>query len=114
MLIDAFKTECVIMNKTKTADGIGGFINVWAAGDSFMAAIIKDSTMEAKIAEKQGVTEVYTVTVDKSLGLEYHDVFKRVSDGAIFRVTSNVTDSQTPKVATFQFGQVSAERWELS
>ena len=114
MLIDAFMVDCVFMDKTKVPDGIGGVINTWAEGTSFKAAIVKDSTMEAKIAEKQGVTEVYTVTAPKSLGLEYHDVFKRVSDGAIFRVTSNVTDSQTPKVATFQFGQVSAERWELS
>lgn len=113
-LIDVFKTKCVMMDRTSVPDGIGGFIHEWQEGASFEAAIVKDNTMEAKVAEKEGVTEVYTVTVAKSLPLEYHDVFKRVSDGQIFRVTSNVTDSKTPSVATFQFGQVSAERWELS
>ena len=35
----------------------------------------------------------YTVTVYRGANLSYHDVFRRVSDGAVFRVTSNVTDS---------------------
>ena len=72
-----------------------------------------NSTMQARTAEKQGVTEVYTITVDKGTPLEYHDVLRRDSDGAIFRVTSNITDSQTPARASFQIGQVSAERWVL-
>lgn len=114
MLIDAFKTECAIMDKTKAADGIGGFINTWTEGVHFDAAIVKDNTLEATVAEHEGVTELYTVTVDKTLALDFHDVFKRLSDGAIFRVTSNITDSKTPTVATFSFGQVTAERWELS
>ena len=114
MLIDAFKTACKYMTKTKASDGIGGYVNTWTEGASFNAAIVKNSTIEAKIAEKQGVTEVYTVTVDSNVSLDYHDVFKRVSDGAIFRVTSNDIDSKPPSVATFSFNQVSAERWELA
>lgn len=114
MLIDAFKTQCVMMDKTSASDGIGGIVYTWTEGAEFTAAIEKDNTIEAKLAEKQGVTEVYTVTVDDNLQLDYHDVFKRVSDGAIFRVTSNVRDSKPPAVATFKFGQVSAERWELA
>ena len=39
---------------------------------------------------------------------------RRVSDGTVFRVTSNVKDSETPDVSTFQIGQVTAERWELT
>lgn len=111
MLIDAFMTDCVMLDKASVPDGIGGFVHEWRDGAAFQAAIVKDNTMEAKIAEKDGLTELYTVTFDKALPLEYHDAFKRVEDGAVFRVTSNVTDSKTPKVASFQFGQVSAERW---
>ena len=113
-LIDVFMTDCVMMDKTSVADGIGGFVHQWVEGAPFQAAVVKDNTTEARIAEHEGVTELYTVTFSKSLPMEYHDVFKRVSDGAIFRVTSNVVDSQTPSVASFQFGQVSAERWVLS
>lgn len=114
MLIDVFKTDCVMMDRTSVPDGIGGFTYQWTEGAPFTAAIVKDNTTEGKIAEKQGVTELYTVTFSKMLPLEYHDVFKRVEDGAVFRVTSNVTDSKTPTAASFQFGQVSAERWTLA
>lgn len=114
MLIDVFKEDCVMMDRRSVPDGIGGFMHEWQPGAPFRAAIVKNNTLEARIAEKDGVTEVYTVTVSKNMPLEYHDVFKRLSDGAVFRVKSNTTDSQTPSVATFQFGQVTAERWELA
>lgn len=114
MLVDVWKTECKMMDKTTVADGIGGFTHQWVEGAGFMAAIVKDNTMQARIAEQEGVTELYTVTVDKNIELDFHDVFKRVSDGQIFRVTSNITDAKTPSVASFQFGQVTAERWVLA
>lgn len=112
-LIDTMKELCTMIDRKTVSDGMGGFKNDWVDGAQFAAAIIKDSTMQARVAEKQGVTEVYTVTVDKGMPLAYHDVFRRNRDGAVFRVTSNITDSETPAVATFQFGQVTAERWEL-
>lgn len=114
MLIDAFKSDCVMLDKRSVPDGIGGFTHEWVEGAAFSAAIVKDNTLEARVAEKEGVTEVYTVTTDKALELDYHDVFKRLSDGQVFRVTSRITDSKTPKVASFAFGQVNAERWELA
>ncbi len=113
-LIDAFKHECVMMDKISTPDGIGGFVYEWTEGAHFEAAIVKNNTMQATIAEHEGVTELYTLTFAKNLPLEFHDVLKRVSDGAVFRVTSNPSDSSTPSVATFQFAQVSAERWKLA
>lgn len=112
-LIDTMKVSCTMLDKTTSPDGQGGIISAWVEGATFSAAIVKDSSMQARIAEKQGVTELYTVTVDKGIDLDYHDVFKRNEDGAIFRVTSNVDDSRTPKVASFQFGQVTAEKWVL-
>lgn len=113
MLIDTMKEACTMLDKQTVSDGMGGFKTQWVDGATFLAAIIKDNTIQARVAEKQGVTEVYTVTVDKALPLAFHDVFRRDSDGATFRVTSNIVDSRTPKAASFQFGQVTAERWEL-
>lgn len=112
-LIDTMKTDCVMLDRRTVADGQGGYIQTWEDGAEFQAAIIKDSSIQARAAEKQGVTEVYTITTDKSVPLDFHDVFRRLSDGAVFRVTSNMTDKKTPAVASFQFGQVTAERWEL-
>lgn len=113
MLIDSMKEACTMLDKRTVADGLGGFTTAWTDGATFDAAIIKDSSMQARVAEKQGVTEVYTVTVDKALPLAYHDVFRRNRDGATFRVNSKIIDSKTPAVASFQFGQVTAERWDL-
>lgn len=112
-LIDVMMDDCVMLDRQTVPDGLGGFTHKWVDGAPFRAAIIKNNTLEAAIAEKQGVTELYTVTVDKGVNLQYHDVFRRLSDRETFRVTSNILDSQTPSVATFQIGQVTAERWEL-
>lgn len=103
-----------MVDKTTTPDGMGGFIPKWVDGAEFQAAIVKNTSMEARLAEKQGVTELYTVTVNKGIPLDYHDVFRRIRDGAIFRVTSNIADSETPSVASFQIGQVTAEKWVLT
>lgn len=112
-LIDIMKEDCVMMDKTTILDDMGGFTRRWVEGAPFKAAIVKDSSMAARVAEKEGVTELYTITVDKGITLEFHDAFKRVKDGATFRITSNIVDSETPYVSSFQIGQVTAERWNL-
>lgn len=113
-LVDAFKEPCIVMNKAKVPDGEGGFTTAWQEGAEFDAAIVKDTSIEARIAEKDGLTNTYTVTTSTSAALEFHDVFKRKSDGQVFRVTSNGDDKRTPSVASFEFEQVSAEEWSLS
>lgn len=112
-LIDDFKAPCVLLEKKRVPDGAGGFYTTWTEGAEFAAAITFSTSLEARKAEKEGVTSLYTVTSDKNALLEYHDVFKRLSDGKIFRVTSDGDDVQTPARATFQFSQVTAEEWDL-
>lgn len=112
-LIDGYLQPCVMLTKKRVPDGQGGFEAIWTDGDEFDAAIVKDRSLQARVAEKQGVSSVYTITTARGVALEYHEVFRRVSDGATFRVTSDYTDSKPPNVATFDFEQVTAERWEL-
>lgn len=113
LLTDAME-EFVFMNKIKTADGYGGYINTWREGVEFNAAVTFDSSIEARVGEKQGVTSLYTVTTEKSLVLEYHDVIKRSRDGKIFRITSDGDDKFTPASATLNMRQVTAEEWRLA
>ena len=113
-LIDEAMTPCIMVDRTTLPDGEGGIITTWVEGAAFNAAITFDSSIEAKAAAVQGVTSLYTVTVPKRVKLEYHDVFKRLSDGKIFRVTSDGDDKITPERASFQFAQVSAEEYVLA
>lgn len=114
-LLDNFlKDECVLMEKKRTPDGAGGWLVEWAEGAAFDAAVILDTSMQSRIAEKEGVTSVYTVTTRRATPLSFHDVFKRLSDGAVFRATSNGADKQSPDVGTLDMCQVTAERWVLS
>lgn len=112
-LIDEMMDICVFLNRSKVSDGEGGFKVEWSEGAEFRAAIVRDSTMTARIAEKEGVSSVYTITTRKSeVELEYHDVIKRRSDGLILRATSDCNNS--PSVSTLDMCQVNAEKWELT
>lgn len=106
--------NCIMLDKRTVADGYGGYITTWVEGASFQAAVTFDTSMEARVAEKQGVTSLYTITTNKAVTLEYHDVFKRVSDGKILRVTSDGDDRFTPASANLNMRQVSAEEWSLT
>lgn len=111
LLTDAME-ECVMLNKTSSPDGYGGRIDTWAeSAVDFSAAIVFDTSIEARVAEAEGVNNLYTVTTGREFVLEYHDVFKRKRDGKIFRVTSDGDDKFTPKAATLNMRQVTAEEW---
>ena len=110
-LLDEAMEECVFLNKSKVDDGYGGYRNTWTEGASFKAAIVFDTSIEARVAQVEGVHSLYTVTTSRGLTLEYHEVFKRVKDGKIFRVTSDGDDKYTPKSAGLDMRQVTAEEW---
>lgn len=105
--------NCTILDKRTVNDGYGGYDTTWVDGASFYAAIVLDSSLQARVAEKAGVTALYTVTTSKNINLQYHDVFRRESDSKIFRVTSDGDDKKTPASATLDMRQVSAEEWSL-
>ena len=103
--------NCIYVNKTKQADGYGGYQDIYVEGAEFAAAIRFDTSIEARVAEKQGVTSRYTVVTSRAMTLEYHDVFKRKRDGKIFRVTSDGDDEFTPASASLDMRLVTAEEW---
>lgn len=113
LLEDALET-CVMIDKTTVPDGYGGYISTYAEGAEFKAAIVFDTSMQARTAEKEGVTSLYTVTTSRALTLEYHDIFKRVRDGKVFRVTSDGDDKFTPASTALDMRQVTAEEFILN
>lgn len=112
LLSDAME-KCTILDKQTVADGYGGYIVRYVDGAGFDAAVVLNSSMQARVAEHEGVTALYTVTTSRALNLQFHDVFRREKDGKIFRVTSDGDDKYTPPTATLDMRQVSAEEWSL-
>lgn len=112
-LLTSAMEDVVMLEKSRKPDGEGGFISEWSEGVKFQAAITFDSSMQARIGEKQGVTSLYSVYTSPNAKLEYHDIIRRLKDGKVFRITSDGDDEVTPKNASFQFMKVSAEEWSL-
>ena len=112
-LLSESMTKCTYLVKTPTDDGYGGYTTQWVDGVSFEAAIVLDNSMQARSAEKAGVTALYTITTPKSMNLQFHDVFRRESDKKVFRVTSDGDDKHTPISASLDMRQVSAEEFKL-
>lgn len=113
-LLSEAMEECVMLDKITVDDGMGGYTRAWTDGAHFNAAIVFASSIEARRAAKEGVTSLYTVTISRSNMLEYHDVFRRIRDSKVFRVTSDGDDSYTPASAGLDMRQITAEEWVLT
>lgn len=112
-LLDQAMESYIMMDKRTVPDGYGGYTVEWAEGAKIQAAIAFNNSIEAKTAESQGVSSVYTLTTRKNINLQFHDVLRRVRDGKIFRVTSDGDDLFTPESATLDMRNVSCEEWQL-
>ena len=109
-LLNDFARPCVLMEKTRVPDGEGGYTIDWTEGAEFQNYQALDTSMEARRAEKQGVTSVYSALVDKDVPIEYGDYFKEKESGTVYRVTSNPDEKQAPKSASFTLKFFTAER----
>ena len=99
------------MHKVTEDDGYGGEITRWVDGSHVDVAFSYDSSTEARIAQSQGIDNRFKVTVDKNQPLAYHDVFRRLDDGKIFRITSDGTDNTTPRRSALDMKCAEAEEW---
>ena len=113
-LIDCIMVPCEFMVSKREPDGSGGYVTTWETGNKIMAAINRDDSTEARIAEAAGTVRKYTVTVRRDTNLKYHDVIKRLSDGATFRITSDNGENKTPRCAALDMAQSTAEAWRLT
>ena len=114
MLIDCMMVPCVFMEQKKAPDGSGGNRTEWKEGKRFNAAIVRDTSTEARIADAAKTVEAYTVTTSRAVDLKYHAVFKRLSDGKTFRITSDNAEKQTPACTALDIAQSTAEAWRLT
>lgn len=103
-----------IWDLTTQNDGYGGFIQAYVPGATFVGVLVLDDSINAQIAESQGVTGVYTLTFEKALHLPWHTVFKKISgeklNGMYFRVTSK-DENATPGTTRLDLKYVKAEEF---
>lgn len=112
-LLDDFAKTCVLMEKVRRPDGAGGYLVEWKDGVEFVNYQALDTSMEARRAEKEGVTSIYSVLVDRTVPIEYGDYFKDRETGLTYRVTSNPEEKKAPKSAGFALKYFTAERKEI-
>ena len=101
-----------LIDKVSNDDPYGGTVKGYRVGASFQAKVIKDSSTEAIVAEKQESTEFLTV-VTKGLQLDFHDIFRRDSDNEYFQCTGREKDSQAPARSTVPLAKATCKRWQV-
>ena len=91
-LLNDFARPCVLMEKHREPDGAGGYVTTWTEGAAFSNYQALDTSMQARRAEKEGVTSVYSALVDKAVPIEYGDYFRDTETGTTYRVTGMTKD----------------------
>lgn len=112
-LLDDFARDCTVLEKTRVPDGEGGYDVIWTDGAVFRNYQALDTTMEARIAEKQGVTSVYSAMVRRDFPIDYGDYFRDNKTGQTYRVTSDPQDKEAPAMSTIKLKYFTAERRAL-
>lgn len=110
-LFEEAMEACVLLMEKHTPDGSGGTVTAWEDGASFRAAVVLDTSAGIVAGDMARVQNMYSVYVDPADALSYHAVFRRVSDGRVFRVSS---DGKTaPARASFRLSVCTVEEWEV-
>ncbi len=109
-LLDDFARPCVLLEHKQAFGAEGGWTTEWTDGAKFQNYQAFDTSMEARRAEQEGVTSVYSALVDKDVPIEYNDYFRDTSTGLTYRVTSNPADKESPASASFSLKFFTAER----
>jgi len=113
-LLDDAMEACTIMDKTTVPDGYGGVTTSYVDGASIQAAIVFDTSLQARTASVQGVKDLYTITTRRNVVLQYHDIIRRERDGKILRVTTDGKDKETPQGAGLDMRVVNAEEFTIT
>ena len=112
-LMDEYARECVLLEKRRVPDPAGGYTSVWTRGAKFSASWEYVSAPEVTVAEQQGVERTYRIYVDKTLDLDFHEAFRRLDNGQVYRVTNPGTDRMTPAFSRLNKRLIEVEKWKL-
>ena len=111
LLADAME-RCAFINAAIVDDGRGSNVTTYTQCGTFYAAFELQNSLNEAVAMAQGVKGIFRVTTERDVRLEFHQIFKRLSDNKTFRVDSK-DDSHTPETANLNMRVVRAEEWEV-
>ena len=109
-LLSDFARDCVLLEKKRVPGPEGGWSTTWEDGAHFANYQALDTSMEARRAEKEGVSSLYSALVDAEVPIVYNDYFRDEATGTTYRVTSNPDEKMAPKSASFKLKYFTAER----
>ncbi len=112
-LLDDFESEYVMLEKKRVPDGEGGWYTTWEDGAAFNNYRAHDSSLQARIAEQDGMRSTYTFLVNKNVPIEFHDYFFERSTSDTYYVTSDPQDHIAPRSSTFELKYFTAEKRAL-
>lgn len=104
--------QYVVLNRNLTSDGLGGQEYTIVEGLSFEGVLILNTSIEGQIAQKQGVTGIYTFAYPKNLNIPPKTILRRVKDGKIFR-TTDIDGVPTPDMSTLDMKTTRLEDYTL-
>lgn len=110
-LLDEYKASFVIWHRISKDDAYGGYESVWTKGASFMGILTEDTSVTATIAGVDQKTNFYGIKVERTVPLEFHSIFQRVSDGKFFRITSGDV-LKSPRMSALDMKILSAEEFD--
>ena len=105
-LYETFYTTAVVMDKTKVADGVGGYVNAWTEGAEISVAFSGLTPTERIAAQQADVAYTDTIVTPLNTNLDEQDVIK--VDGQYYLVVSKL--ATTPTVSTFRFERYNVRR----
>lgn len=112
-MVEEFYEPLIYTEKKIISDGMGSYWEDYVDGTEFMGAITLEQSIQARIAEQQGLKTIFTITTSRNIPLKFSDVIKRKSTGEYFKIGSNGFDMQTPSMSNLDIQQVTAERFTI-
>lgn len=109
MLQDYFE-DFILLERTQTADDLGGTSTTWTDGISFRGGITQVVGKEISPADLLALKTVPMLLHEWDVTLAQDDRVRRVRDGAEYRVTGRSGDMRTPTLSSLAFCQVPVER----
>ncbi len=112
-LITDRMVECIrlVESNGTVSDGLGGVAPVRTEGERFAAALALEESGPSRRGDRDAPADRYSVWTARTVSLGFHDVFRRASDGMLFRVVSEGADDRTPASAGLDLRRAFAERW---